>query len=432
MSRLFTMPLLAVVASFAAPYAQARTAISLYTFPNRAKGIVPYAPVTVLADGALAGTAYYGGNNGCQGLETPGGCGTVFELTKRTDGSWKDTKLHVFEPKTGDGASPVARVITDAAGNLYGTTQSGGACAVQKRGCGVVFKLTPPSHGGTNWHETVLYRFAGGADGDDPEASLVLDSAGNLYGTTAGGGANHTGIVFRLSPGQDGAYTETVLASLGAKTGNSYAPLLIGNDGALYGTTSSVFNSTAEIFKVAPPTGGGTSWTLTPIYSLPATNTLNYLSGLVADANGNLYGTNGYAGNYDTCFEPQFGCGLVYRLQPPAIGSTSWTETDLYVFSGAGRTSSNPFGGVLVGADGTLTGTTLNGGVGAGTMFQLKPTKSGRYTFTTIAQFRGPRRGGTNPSTALAVDSAGNFYGTTNESEGSAFPPYGTVYEVTP
>lgn len=432
MSRLFTMRLLACLASIAAPAAQARTAGTLYKFPSPAKGIVPYAPVIVLANGALAGTAYYGGNASCQALETPGGCGTVFQLAKQPNGTWKETPLHIFEPKTGDGASPSAGLIADSAGNLYGTTSSGGACAARKHGCGVVFELSAPAKPGATWSETVLYRFAGRPDGESPQAGLVLDSAHNLYGTTAAGGANRAGIVFRLSPGQGGTYTETILASLGASTGYSYAPLLIGKDGALFGTTSSGISQTAEAFQVSPPTGGGKTWTLAPIYSLPATNTLNLLSGLVSDAAGNLYGTNGYAGNYATCFEPEFGCGLVFRLTPPVAGSTSWTETDLYVFSSANHAGSNPFGGVLVDANGTLTGTTLNGGAYAGTVFQLKPGNGGNYHLTTIAQFHGPSHGGLNPATALAVDAAGNFYGTTNESVGSAFPPYGTVYEVRP
>jgi uncharacterized repeat protein (TIGR03803 family) len=170
----------------------------LYSFnPTRQDGYQPYATLIFDASGNLYGTTQYGGSGSCddgQGV----GCGVVFELTPKTGGGWAEKILHNFNGK--DGAYPVAGLIFDASGNLYGTTTSGGGTSSEcKFGCGTVFELTPKASG--NWTEKVLHSFnPNGKGGAFPEAGLIFDTAGNLYGTTYGGGAYGYGTVFEILP----------------------------------------------------------------------------------------------------------------------------------------------------------------------------------------------------------------------------------------
>ena len=186
---------------------------TLYDFKGGSDSQSPWASLISDPEGNLYGTTYQGGAY-CY-------CGTVFKLAP--DGS--DTVLHAFTNRDGDGARPVAGLIRDKAGNLYGTTTNGG------HGKGVVFKVAP------NGRETVLHSFQGKSDGAYPWAGLLQDEAGNLYDTTErGGGDGNFGTVFKLSP--DG--TETVLHAFGHHPHDgrySYAGLMKGRDGELYGTT---------------------------------------------------------------------------------------------------------------------------------------------------------------------------------------------------
>src|ERR1035438_1221071 len=141
--------------------------------------------------------------------------------------------LHNFNHDGTDGWRPEAGLIFDAAGNLYGTTSQGGSSGV-----GTVFELTPAT-GGT-WTEKVLHSFGGGADGGYPEAGLILDAAGNLYGTTQWGGTSTVGAVFELTPAAGGTWTEKVLHSFlndGTDGVNPVAGLIFDGAGNLYGTT---------------------------------------------------------------------------------------------------------------------------------------------------------------------------------------------------
>jgi uncharacterized repeat protein (TIGR03803 family) len=197
----------------------------------------------------LYGTTYVGGVTGG---------GTVFKLTPpATNGeNWSELNLWSFcvQSSCADGGSPQAGLITDTSGNLYGTTASGGAYGGFLSG-GTVFKLTPD---GT---ESVLWSFGNGSDGQTPLASLIRDTSGNLYGTTFAGGAYGLGTVFKLTP--DG--TESVLWSFGNGTDGSQpaAGLITDPSGNLYGTTahggaysgSSVFGGT--VFKLIPPASSG-------------------------------------------------------------------------------------------------------------------------------------------------------------------------------
>jgi uncharacterized repeat protein (TIGR03803 family) len=203
----------------------------LYNFGNGTDGVAPQAGLVMDAAGNLYGTTYNGGTYNY---------GTVFELTPAAGGGWTEMVLHNFNNDGVDGAYPHAGLIFDAAGNLYGTTHSGGTHnASCSNDCGTVFELTP-SAGGT-WTEKVLYDFYSiRTDGAFPASSLIFDGAGNLYGTTIFGGASGAGngTVFELTPAAGGGWTERVLYSFGADGIWPYAGLIFDAAGNLYGTTS--------------------------------------------------------------------------------------------------------------------------------------------------------------------------------------------------
>jgi uncharacterized repeat protein (TIGR03803 family) len=183
----------------------------------------------------------------------------VFKLSPMSGGGWQETVLHTFSGGS-DGAASVANLIMDASGNLYGTTSAGGDLSTTcfQTGCGVVFELSPDSGGG--WTETVLHTF-GGADGSFPMAGLAMDSAGNLYGTTLRGGnlsvcgGSGCGGVFELSPKVGGGWTETVLHKFGAGGRDGINPqggVILDAAGNLYGTTRGGGDNTqGTVFKIS-------------------------------------------------------------------------------------------------------------------------------------------------------------------------------------
>ena len=256
--------------------------------------------------------------------------------------------LYTFKGGT-DGAGPEAGLILDKAGNLYGTTVGGGT-GCSSGGCGTVFRLAPDGS------ETVLYSFAGGTDGAYPEAGLIRDGSGNFYGTTNGGGnsgcdGEGCGTVFGLAP--DG--TETVL----------------------------------HVFA------GGTSDGSIPV------------AGLIMDKSRNLYGATVSGGSDANCYYLT-GCGTVFKLAPDGI------ETVLYAFEG-GSDGGNPYGGLIVDKSGNLFGTTEYGGTGgivsAGTVFEVTP--DGHETVLWNFCSEQSCEDGEFPLAGLIRDKAGNLYGTT-------------------
>jgi uncharacterized repeat protein (TIGR03803 family) len=369
--------------------AQAQTETVLYSFKNRADGIYPSAGLIRDAAGNLYGTTYYGGAFGAGtvfklskhgktilysfhgkadgALPSAGllrdvlgnlysttqlggdltcdkglGCGTVFKLSA----AGKETVLHSFADSTTDGGYPVAGLIRDAEGNFYGTTPLGGTSNV-----GTVFKLD------TTGKETVLYSFTGsGPDGASPNAGVIRDAAGNLYGTTVGGGPQNAGTVFKL----DAAGNETVLYTFTGGNGGTDGKYPIGGlvrdaAGNLYGTTEigGIVNG-GTIFKV-DQTG-----TETVLYRFSTFgDACCPQSTMIRDAAGNLYGAAGGGTS---------GAGTVFKYD------TAGNETVLHTFGETQRDGQNPLGGLALDAAGHIYGTTQQGGAsGWGTVFEIVP-----------------------------------------------------------
>jgi uncharacterized repeat protein (TIGR03803 family) len=162
-------------------------------------------------------------------------CGVVFELMRIANGKWKEKVLHSFFPSDPLGFFPRAGLIVDANGNLYGTTNSGGQFCRSSVSCGVVFELSPNSAG---WTEQVIYGFKGVTDGSNPQAALTFGAGGSLYGTTSGGGEKDDGTIFELTHQTDGSWTKATLHSFTNRQGwGSESKLVFDNAGNLYGTT---------------------------------------------------------------------------------------------------------------------------------------------------------------------------------------------------
>jgi len=345
----------------------------LYTFTGKADGSAPNGIVLDSA-GNLYGTTYEGGK---------WGYGVVYKL----DAAGRETVLYAFQGKT-DGGYPLAGVIRDPAGDLFGTTSYGGDAAACYDGCGVVFKLDPSGH------ETVLRTFTG-TDGWFPSGGLARDAAGNLYGNTADGGTSDGGVLFALDP----AGHERVLhyfpnGSLGTYPSSG---LIADPAGNLYGTASS-----------GGPAGRGVVYR----FSGPASYKVLYgfkgetdgyqpAGGVIRDSAGNLYGTAVYGG--------AAGGGEVYKVNP------SGQKTELFGFTGAAD-GGNPSAGVIRDGAGNLYGTTLTGGAGSvacslpngcGVVFKLSP--SGKETV--LHAFTNGADGGSTAS-GVTRDPAGNLNGT--------------------
>lgn len=259
----------------------------LYGFKGGSDGSTPYARVIIGPDGTLYGTTTAGGGGTCTG-----GCGTVFNLRpslavcRSVSCPWSETVLYRFTGGSDGGVPLFGDLIFDHAGNLYGTTSAGGNASgnCAPAGCGVVFELTP-AHGG--WTETVLHNFSlDGRDGDYPASGVIFDNSGNLYGTTVFGGANYFGAVYELTP-SGSSWVENTLYSFGTEGDQPFGGLVIDRAGNLYGSTA-----------LGGPGGGGTIYELTPSGGNWTFTLLHSFTGgggpedsLTMDAAGNLYGT---------------------------------------------------------------------------------------------------------------------------------------------
>jgi uncharacterized repeat protein (TIGR03803 family) len=371
--------------------AQAQTEAVLYNFYYGSDGAYPASSLTFDGAGNLYGTT-------CSYEGQGPGYGTVFELSPNGNGGWNETVLYSFTGGA-DGNNPVhSNVIFDSVGNLYGTTQLGGS-----NGQGVVFELSPV---GGSWTETILYNFcsqAGCADGAEPLTGLIMDPAGNLYGTTS------SGAVFELSP-SGGGWTEQVIYNVATSFNASLTMDAAGN---IFGAGDST------VFELSPNGNGG--WDPTVIHAFtryPAEGILPEGTPLL-DKAGNIYGTTALGGakNY----------GIVYKLSPGKKGR--WKDQILYSFK-SGKDGANPWAGIVFDAAGNIYGATHNGDESdGGTVFELvAPVGTVKYYREKIL-WRFTGMDGYWPFGSLIWDSAGKLYGTTVFGGSNGV---GVVFEVTP
>jgi uncharacterized repeat protein (TIGR03803 family) len=335
--------------------------------------------------------------------------------------------LHSFVGGT-DGSMPRAGVIADAVGNLYGTTSAGGSSnsCFGSTGCGVVFELIPPRTVGGTWKEKILYRFSGGPDGAGPATSLTMDQAGNLYGTTPLGGDltnqlcsinfnNGCGIVFELTPQQDGSWVEKIIYTFEGVTDGAYpwGSLVFDTSGNLFGTTSAgggglecnlgELLGCGTVFELSPNGSGG--WIETTIYRFQGLSDGGMpFAGLTLDQVGNLYGTTAVGGSSTSS-------GTVFEISP----QQGWTESVLYEFT---ANAGQPNAGVIFDPQGNLYGVTATGN---GTAFELTET-GGVWNENTIYSFTGGRFEGLTGG--LVRDTVGNLYGP------KSGPSCGAIYRL--
>jgi len=371
--------------------AQAQTYQLLYSFPGKKNGANPFdSSLAQDSSGNLYGTTFVGNRHIDGGIlfkVTPGGSESVLV---RFDGS--------------NGFGPEAGVIIDGAGNLYGTTDSGGAYDL-----GTVFEYTA---GGT---ESVLYSFAGGSDGQDPQGGLTMDGSGNLYGTTSSGGATGNGAVFKLAPNG----SESVIYSFAGGSDGSYpyaSGVTFDASGNLYGTTYLGGNSgcgggygCGTVFKITP---AGTESVL-HAFAGGTGDGANPWSGVILDSAGNIYGTTSAGGKWND--------GIAFKLAPDG------TEKILHGFHG--KEGSELVAPLTMDPGGNFYGAAAHGGSkgcpsGCGVVFEL----NSHGAETVLYSFAGRHAGdGSGPLGALLLDSAGNLYGTT---DAGGTRNVGTVFEI--
>jgi uncharacterized repeat protein (TIGR03803 family) len=364
---------------------QAQSFTVLYSFGAPPDAEFSTASLVRDKSGNLYGTTIFGGSFGN---------GAVF----RVDASGNETVLYVFTGGT-DGGLPFAGLIRDSQGNLYGTTTQGGdLTCVAPIGCGTVFKVD------SSGHETVLYRFKNGADGEYPYAGLYRDGTGNLYGTTVNGGSSaNYGTVYKVTrPGQ-----ETVLYRFKGKKDGAFpfGALIADSTGRLYGTTTQFGSSGGgSVFRL------NSSGQIATVGNLQPSSGESPTAGVTRDGAGNLYVTATFGGTY--------GAGSVIKISP------SGKQTTLYSFTN-GSDGGTPYAAVIRDSAGSLYGTTFFGGIGGfGTVFKLDAENN----FTVLYTFTGGEDGG-NPWGGLTMDANGTLYGTNSVGGVSG---NGVVYKVTP
>jgi uncharacterized repeat protein (TIGR03803 family) len=421
------LALFAITLMFAPAVSAADKYKVLYSFKSGTDGNFPSGALLFDAAGNLYGTTVNGGTSGSCLYGEGTGCGIAFQLTPQQNGKWTETVIHRFQGGS-DGGNPSGGLISDTAGNLYGTTVQGGTG--DSNGCGTIFQLTPGSSG---WAESLVRTFcsAGANDGYFPRGGLLGDAAGNLYGVTESGGAALGGVAFELTPGS-GGWTETVLnsfclvgtcTSLGAEpvaaliqdaAGNLYGTTIAGGD-TKFGCFISFPPGCGLLFKLKHHTDG--TWTESVPQRFHGPDGAAPASSLTFDSSGNLYGTTSFDGAFDS--------GTVFKLTPTSHGG--WTKTVLYNFrAGTYRGAINS--GVVFDPAGNLYGATDPNGTCCSIVYQLSPEKNGRWRYRTIHRFVSSQ-GGLRTDGNLIFDSQGNLYGTAGA--GGAYGA-GVVFEIAP
>ena len=326
---------------------------------------------------------------------------------------------------TSDGAMPVSDLTFDAEGNLYGTTSAGGTY-----GYGTVFEL---KHAGDSWQEEVLYSFTGGSDGGYPEAGVIFDSQGSLYGTTSG--ATTCGNVFMLTPNSHGGWAESVLYTFTCEDDGAspQTDLTFDAKGNLFGANlggSLRFGcgrTCGSVFELVPQAKG--AWKEATLYTFDGPPNGGLPSSPVAlDSSGNVWGTT-TAGGTGSCHVSAYtgGCGIVYELTHGSDGN--WTENIVYNFIRGGGNAVTPSGGFTLVDDNHILATSLAGGDGLGAVFELNKSKKGweqnvLYSFYG-SYYHGPD--GELPVGRLEADSAGGLFGVTHYGGKNGL---GTLFEL--
>ncbi len=338
---------------------------TIYTFLGGSDGCFPYGKVVIGPKGDLYGVTWEGGNSGCGSFS----CGTIYNLQPRTTlctsiscaTTWKETVLYRFTGGS-DGSNPeYTDLVFDQAGNLYGTAGLG---AIQNCsygggfGCGVVYQL---ARSGENWAYTVLYSFTGNSDGGMPVGGVILDSFGDLYGTTWGWGYYGGGTIYELLAAQGGYIFNTIYSFAGGDDGKSpLSGLIFDQSGTLYGTTPVAgANGGGTVYSMVPALG---NWTFNVVHSFPG----NYvresgpIPNVTMDSAGALYGTT-------VGYDPPDN-GRVFKI---TLVNGNWIETDLYDFMGASD-GGFPAGSVVLDGHGVVYGTAQVGGAFSnGVVFQI-------------------------------------------------------------
>lgn len=409
------LAILCALTMIATQSAQGQTFTVLHSFTGD-DGANPSAGLTIDRAGNFYGTTFAGGNNG---NDCNSGCGTVFKFSRSGSG-WVLNPLYRFRGYgEGDGERPAAGVIFGPDGSLYGTTNGGGI--IPAGDYGTVFNLRPPATACISvlcsWSETLLYSFTSFGDGNYPgTGNLAFDTAGNIYGTTPGGGGGlcndfPCGTLYALSP-QNGVWVETIIHNFGddLDARNPNAGVILDRVGNLY--------------SGAPGIPGGVVYEVTPQGQNSPDNILYSFSygdvegGLIFDHSGNLYGTTASGGTGDG--------GIVFEL---VRSGSNWNLTVLHNFTYSGSdTEPGPWASLTMDAAGNLYGTTAEDGANnCGSVFKLAPSDGG-WTYTSLHDFTCGSDGAYLYS-SLVLDSAGNVYGTASA---GGSQNKGVVFEITP
>jgi len=406
--RLGVLPGQSVRNALTAPKTKASgSEVVLYAFTGAQDGGSPWSDVVLDPTNAIYGTTQSGGmSSGC--------CGKVFKLTPSASG-YSETTAYAFQSGM-DGSSPAFEALQLKGGSIYGTTPvGGGGCGSD--GCGTVFRLDVAR---SKYHETVLYRFKGGDDGQRPFGGVVVGNNGVIFGATVqGGGTCDCGTVYELKPSK-GAYTEVQLHRFVGTDGSSPIGTLLLAGGSIFGTTDS--GGTGQggtVFELSPK---GKSYAFAVLWSFGGPNDGDApLGGVVRSPNGVLYGTTEDGG--------ASGQGTVFSLQP---SGNTYTEKTLHVFSGA-EDGNGPYAGLSVRGN-MLYGTTQYGGgsgcggPGCGIVFKITTTGT-RYSVLHV--FQGGSDGAT-PEAGVIAGKNSILYGTTVAGGACGGAGCGTVFAVTP
>ena len=452
-------PAFAIGLAWVSSGVSAQTLNTLVTF-NGTDGSSPAGSGSLIADAAgnLYGTTHNGGAFPAAGADCPfgpaaAGCGTVFKIAKTATGyATTPTTLYNFCSQStttitcADGATPSAGLIFDANGNLFGTTTFGGAARF-----GTIFEIKADPTSPTGYASTpiILTSFCsreglvGGIgackDGTDPLAPLIMDAAGNLFGTSVGGGINCVltggcGTAFELpvDTTTPTGYASVIAATdSGSFTGGvdgkfPFAGLFMDPNGNVFGTNSQGGTGCASancgtVFEFVKNQATGTYSGPVTLFGFNGTNGIEPLSNLISDASGNLYGTalGGPSGSF----------GVVYEIKKDSTTTTGYATSPTVLVTFNATDGATPESGLLMDAAGNLFGTTIGGGANnLGAVYEVKtdPTTLTGYANapTLLVSFDTTDA---NPFTGLIADASGNLFGAT----GGGTTGHGTVFEIT-